>query len=124
MKKSKFDILNDSKLQYMFDCLNGTFFKDRIAPGVKVRFVPTRLLKISRKNAVDARWISNIREIHIDEIYAKSEPMSAILLLHEMAHAALDSTYIGQATDDPGHGMIYQAELYRLFMAGAYDGLL
>ena len=124
MKKYKLDILNDSKLQYMFNCLNDTFFKGRIAPGVRALFVPTRLLKRSKKNAVDARWLSDIREIHIDAVYARSEPMSAILLLHEMAHAALDGTYIGQATDDPGHGMIYQAELVRLFNAGAYDGLL
>jgi hypothetical protein len=123
VRKHKYDILNDAGLQLLFDGFSEVFFAGRIAPGVKVRFVASRFLK-NKKQQSDARWVPCIREIHIDEMYARSEPMTAILLLHEMAHAALESTYVGQPTDDPGHGMIYQAELYRLFHAGAYDGLL
>jgi hypothetical protein len=123
VKKHKYNILNDAGLQMLFEGFSEVFFYGRIAPGVKARFVASKLLK-NRRQKSDARWCPLEREIHIDEVYARSEPMTAILLLHEMAHAALESTYVGQPTDDPGHGMIYQAELYRLFHAGAYDGLL
>ena len=125
MKKSNLDQLNDSGLQLLFEGFNEIFFNSRIAPGVKVMFVPSRQLKkANRKYLADASWKPSTREIHIDKMYARSEPMTCILLLHEMAHAVLESTYIGHPDDDPGHGMIYQVELHRLFMAGAYDGLL
>jgi hypothetical protein len=108
----------------MFDSLRETFFDNRIAPGVEVRFVPSKQLKVDKKNGSDAVWNPGTREIHIDEMYARSEPMTAILLIHEMAHAALEPTYVGQSSGEGAHGMIYQAELVRLFNAGAYDGLL
>jgi hypothetical protein len=57
-------------------------------------------------------------------MYARSESIACILLIHEMAHAVLEGIYFGHPSHNPGHGMIYQAELYRLFLAGAYDGLL
>jgi hypothetical protein len=63
-------------------------------------------------------------EIWIDEAYKRSMVVSNILMLHEMAHAALDKVYVGYPGRNEAHGMVYQAELWRLIHTGAYDDLL
>ena len=123
--KKKRQVLTNEDLAVLFTGFNQTFFDSRINRTVKVRFVSSGKLRlINRRHDIDAVRCPTTNEILIDRIYARSESIACILLLHEMAHAALESTYVGHPTNNPGHGMIYQAELYRLFMAGAYDGLL
>lgn len=125
VKFEKRHILSDSDMKVLFDGFNNTFFGGRINPAVIVLFVPSsKLRNINKHHEADAVWRPQLNQIWIDKLYARSESVAAVLLLHEMAHAALESTYIGHPNSNPGHGMIYQAELYRLFMAGAYDGLL
>ena len=117
--------LVDFELQILFDGFNDVFFHNRISKGIKAKFVSSKILeKLSKAGPAHAAWRPAEREIWIDKTYNRSENMCSILLLHEMAHAALEGTYVGHPTKNPGHGMIYQAEIYRLFMAGGYDGLL
>jgi len=124
-KREKRHILKEKDMQILFHGFNETFFGNRINRTVKVRLVsPAQLRKINKYHEADAAWRPAVNEIWIDSTYGRSESIACLLLLHEMAHAALESTYVGHPTHNPGHGMIYQAELFRLFMAGAYDGLL
>ncbi len=62
-------------------------------------------------------------EIVIDKDLRKHGDLASIILLHEMTHLSLGPSYRGYPSDD-GHGMRFQAEIVRLFEAGAYDGLL
>ena len=109
----------------MYQGFNEVFFDNKLPRYVKVMFVPEKMLrKINKYHEADAAWRPGDGEIWIDVIYARSESVALQLLLHEMAHVKLEGTYYGHPTKNPGHGMIYQAELYRLFHAGAYDGIL
>jgi hypothetical protein len=47
-----------------------------------------------------------------------------LVLLHELAHAYLEVQGYKGYPGDGGHGMRFQAELDRLYHAGAYDSLL
>ena len=109
----------------MYQGFNEVFFDNKLPRYVKVMFVPEKMLrKINKYHEADAAWRPGDGEIWIDVIYARSESVALQFLLHEMAHVKLEGTYYGHPTKNPGHGMIYQAELYRLFHAGAYDGIL
>jgi len=117
--------MTDSDMNLLFEGFNETFFASRLPSYIRVKFKsPKYLKKINPHHEADAAWRPKLGEIWIDSTYARSESISCIMLLHEMAHAALEGVYVGHPSKNPGHGMIYQAELYRLFLAGAYDGLL
>lgn len=125
VKFEKRHVLTDVDMKVLFDGFNEVFFAGRINKAVQIHLVPASALrKINKYHEADAAWRPATNEIWIDRIYARSESIAGLLLLHEMAHAVLEGTYVGHPTHNPGHGMIYQAELFRLFMAGAYDGLL
>lgn len=126
MKKlPKSNDLTEANLRILFNGFNSAFFNGRLNPCIKVRLVSTaRLRHVNKHHEADAMWRPQLDEIWLDKRYARSESYMCILLLHEMAHAALEATYIGHPCINPGHGMIFQAELYRLFHAGAYDGML
>ena len=117
--------LKDSDMTLLYKGFAEVFFENKLPRYVKVRFVPEKMLKgVNKHHEADAAWRPAVGEIWIDEIYRRSESISCQLLLHEMAHVKLEGTYFGHPSKNPGHGMIYQAEIFRLFMAGAYDGLL
>lgn len=126
--KTRFEkrhIMSEKDMAIMFEGFNEEFFKGRLCPTIKVRFVTEKhLRKANPREPADAAWRPGINEIWIDKVYARSESISCIILLHEMAHAALEATYVGHPGPHRGHGMIFQVELYRLIQAGAYDGLL
>lgn len=125
IKYEKRHIMTDEDMAVLYEGFNETFFSSRLPRYIKVRFVPSsKLKKINKHHEADAAWRPGVGEIWIDKIYARSEAVCCTMLLHEMAHAALEGIYTGHPGHNPGHGMIYQAELYRLFMAGAYDELL
>ena len=56
--------------------------------------------------------------IRIHEDLKRHLDMAAIALLHEMIHVHLGYDYKGE------HGMRFESEKVRLFMAGAYDKVL
>ncbi len=61
------------------------------------------------------------KTMYIEKAATISEKMSRILLLHEMVHI----NFIEDGQDpDEGHGLRFQAEIKRLFAAGAYSKLL
>jgi hypothetical protein len=110
--------MDDRKLKKLFDSLNQNYFDDKIPPSTQVVFGKTT------KNA-DGNYRPIENKIVIHSSLKKHDILTTICVLHEMAHAKLNAVYVGgNYSDDPHHGMIYQAELVRLFNAGAYDGLL
>ena len=65
-------------------------------------------------------------EIIIDYTLARHPDLACIVVLHELAHCSLgvgDTEYKG-IPPFFDHGPRFQAELVRLFLAGAYDQLL
>jgi len=124
-KLDKRHIMTEKDMVILFEGFNEEFFDGKIQPPVKVRFVSEKdMRKINPRESADATWRPHAHEIWIDKAYCRSESICCLLLLHEMAHAALESTYVGHPGRHRGHGMIFQAELYRLIRAGAYDNLL
>jgi hypothetical protein len=122
---SKRHYMTDKDMTLMYRGFNEVFFDNRLPRYVKVRFVPEQMLRnVNKHHEADAAWRPALGEIWIDQVYARSESIALILLLHEMAHVKLEGTYFGHPSKNPGHGMIFQAEIFRLIMAGAYDGLL
>jgi hypothetical protein len=116
----------DRDLELMFHCINKQFFDAAINPAIKCRYVSQKELdkRSTHEDGADAMWCPMIGEIWVDEAYKRSQAVSTLLLIHEMAHAALQDSYVGYPGNNQGHGMIYQAELYRLFHAGAFDDIL
>lgn len=128
MRKLERRNMSDAELQILLEGFDEEFFDGRIRKQrgqVKARFVPSKELNKANKDYdADAGFRPRTNEILIDEMYSRSEPLTCILLLHEMAHAVLEGSYKGHPSRNPGHGMVYQAELFRLFHAGAYDSLI
>lgn len=126
--KAKFEkrhIMTEKDMSVLFDGFNEEFYDGEIRPPVKIRFVSEKeMRKTCIHKEADAVWWPKLHEIWIDKVYARSESICCLLLLHEMAHAALENVYVGHPGPHRGHGMIFQAEIYRLIQAGAYDGVL
>ena len=110
--------MKDSKLRQYFNNYNTQFFQDKLPSTTPLFFVKN--LKRGRERC-DAMYSSTTGSIKIDESLRDHENLAVICLVHEMAHAYL---YIKGCSEFDDHGMIYQAELVRLFNAGCYDGLL
>lgn len=112
-------------LANMAENFNHHFFGSRLSPGLMVQFSSQKVLR-NRQAFFDP--VTNA--IHIHEALADFHGLAALTLLHELIHADLQESYRGQITNfceseqDSYHGMIFQAEIVRLFKAGAYDGLL
>jgi SprT-like family protein len=105
----------DKQLQKEFDELNERFFDYRLT-AIKIGF--KKMIKTDGAfNCID-------KEIKINDGLRNFPVLTSIVLLHEMAHADLDLRGYKGYQSDGGHGMVYQAELDRLYKAGAYDGLL
>lgn len=110
--------MNNRQLKNRFLAYNIKYFDGKLLNSTVVVFGKTRL------NA-DGNYDFNENKVTISQALQDHDALALICLLHEMAHAKLRPTYVGEVgSKDPDHGMIYQAELVRLFHAGAYDGLL
>lgn len=108
-----------------FTYLNNRFFNDEIPPSIKLGFMPNCGFESNGKwENVDAFYSEDDHTIMIDSHISYSSSNVSIALLHEMAHAYLHTKGYRGYSKDHGHGMMYQAEIARLFNAGAYDGLL
>ena len=108
----------DKWLKDVYKNFNTRYHDDKL-PDVVVRFG-------TPKKDADAHWDQSTREIVVNENLKGHDTLCYICMHHEMAHVKLDAEgYKGGAvSDDPFHGMRYQAELDRLYKTGAYDGLL
>lgn len=112
--------MRDSKwLKRSFDVYNSAYHNDALSSGITVIFGTS-------KKGVDAHWEPTTRSIVVSEKLRNHDSLALICLHHEMAHAklALDGYVGGTVVKDRHHGMRFQAELDRLYKAGAYDGLL
>lgn len=103
-------------LRRMFRNYNATYFDDRLEEPKVVTFGP---MEGKEKNA--SGWSHKPpqaeAEIRIDENLIEYRRAVEIILIHEMAHLATWGYH-------SPHGMLFQAELHRLYMMGAYEGLL
>ena len=111
--------LDNVWLQRKFDDFNEAYFYGRISKEYKVVFGNTK--KEDNNGTCD----TNARVITLDQDLQKIGCQRHIMtdLLHEMVHAYLGDDYIGHEKDR-FHGMRFKAELWRLIMIGAFDGLL
>jgi hypothetical protein len=108
-----------------FTYLNNRFFNGEISPSIKLGFMPNCGFEDRGEWVnVDAFYHEEDHAIMIDSHIAYSSSNVSIALIHEMAHAYLHLKGYKGYSKDHGHGMMYQAEIARLFNAGAYDGLL
>ena len=105
-------------LKKSFDLFNNRYFFGRL--------VSTKVEYGTPQEGADAHWDGQSRTIIVDKNLRTHDSLAMICLLHEMAHAYLDMDEYegGTTTKDRFHGMRYQAEIWRLIQAGAYDGLL
>ncbi len=113
----------EKSLQSAFVIFNDRFFDNRINPAVKVRLKTHKQMRAAKVHEASAVWRPSINEIWMDKRGAWDQAGIFIRLIHEMTHADIEGTYVGQKWGEQDHGMIFQAELVRLFKAGAYDGL-
>lgn len=111
----------DKWLQQRMDIYNREYFNSAIPSDIKTRFGKT-------DKHHDAHYNFKRREIMIAKELNGHDTAVLIALLHEMAHAALEKHgYVGTAHEPSQvslHGMLFQAEIVRLFNTGAYDSLL
>lgn len=113
-------LVTEKELKKHFKAFNVGFFDRKIPPDITVNYED-----LSKHRCVGI-WRPRKREIAIEELLTyTSESYVFITLLHEMAHAYLESAdgYIGYS-GDKGHGTRWQGEICRLWKAGAFDGLL
>lgn len=106
---------HNKQLRKAFRCYNKLYFNNQLEEPDIVRYS-----NITNEGASGlTTWqTQGATKIQIHSGLKKFEKLSCIVLLHEMAHLAVGLDCIEQ------HGIRYQAEIYRLIMAGAYDSLL
>lgn len=101
------------RLRKAFDSFNKLYFNGRLTVG-EVCYE-----KVGTQNAGDTLFFpGGDTRIRISEGLMEFEVQSSVVLLHEMAHLANGEAYV------PHHGQLHAAELHRLYMSGAYEGLL
>lgn len=120
MTKEKFPLTN-KRLREIFREYNQAFFKSAIAEPTDISFKD-----IPRKADCDARSgclgrkHDNRTFIHVSADYRKHPCTACAALIHEMIHLHLG----WQASVEADHGLLFGAEVVRLFKIGAYEGLL
>jgi hypothetical protein len=85
------------------------------------RFNPSCQIKIADDAGGQACFDRSNKTLYIEKAVITSEKLSRILLLHEMIHINLIEE---NGDPDEAHGDRFQAEIDRLFEAGAYKKLL
>jgi len=111
--------MTDQKLWKEFHHLNSRFFHDKIVLK-EIGYLPTKKMPKNANGFYDGhnKWI------FLDSRLQDFPVLTCMILIHEMAHAYLDLQDYKGYPADAGHGMMFQAELTRLFKEGAYDGIL
>jgi len=102
--------LTDKDLCKLFKEYNETLFNNSIDKNISIYFK-----HLWKTDDADGLYLPGV--IFIDS-HLKSVPKYArMVLIHEMCHAALPESCVD-------HGMLFQAELVRIFNRGGFDGLL
>ncbi|MDA4129231.1 MAG: hypothetical protein OK457_00520 [Thaumarchaeota archaeon] len=111
--------LTNKNLQTLFRNLNKDFFNNEICSrGLEIRFGTN---KECRGCYGISSWDG---ELLINECLQRMALFVTQTMLHEMAHTKLiQKGYIGYTTYG-GHQLLFYAELNRLYIAGAFEGLL
>ena len=118
-RKNKRSRYTNTWLRKQFDQLNHYFFDDRIPSNIKVKF------DSFYGDTANGTWGIKDHLLTVNpEMKRAGEPLILVILLHEMVHADLEYRGYRGYPYEGGHGMRFQAELVRLFNAGAYDGNL
>ena len=103
--------IGNRDLKKAFAHLNKRFFNNELPEDCIVRF---------KDIEDDGEQLPNEINIHSD--FRRHPDVATLTLLHEMAHLSLPF-YKGQEQDG-GHGSQFQAKIWELVKAGAFDGLL
>jgi hypothetical protein len=93
-----------------FRYYNKTFFGGRLKEPEVIQY------KLLEKYDGILEW--EPLSLYIDSGLRRYEKVTKITILHEMAHLENGEDYV------PEHGMRWNATMDRLYMAGAYEGLL
>lgn len=103
--------LSDAELRRWYRQYNRRWFADELPDDIDVLYAPVDGLcgEVSEGEAGDLI-------VRINPAYALDTRIARITLLHEMAHIKL--------WPKRNHGTVFQRELQRLAIAGAYKGLL
>lgn len=102
------------RLRKAFNSLNKLYFKKSLKPP---RFLEYGELSRSI-DGLQMFLEDGSSHIEINKNMIGKERHVLLTLLHEMVHQKNGPNY------KPEHGMLFDAEIHRLYMAGAYDGLL
>jgi hypothetical protein len=106
-------VSGNSALQSFYSELNKIYWNDQLPHPMVLRFK-----KMSSKEGHTIFMTSGTVKVYVHEAFKSHLDSAQIILLHEMIHVGLGFEYKGD------HGMRFEAEKVRLFMAGAYDKLL
>jgi hypothetical protein len=111
-KRKKGYVTGNKALWSMYDRLNKTYFGGNLPFPMVLKFVKMKQdgHTIYMTSGAVHVFVHKDLKGHLDE--------AEIVLLHEMIHVFLGFDYKGS------HGMRFEAEKVRLFMAGAYDKIL
>lgn len=107
------NVSGDKALWAMYDKINKAYFGGDLPFPMVLKFkkMPDYEGHTQFMTSGSVRiWIHEDLKRHLDS--------AEVVLLHEMIHVALGFDYKGE------HGMRFEAEKVRLFMAGAYDKIL
>lgn len=117
IRKTRKYLMDDEWLQHQFKTLKRQFFFDILIPVT---------CEFGKPNKDDGDhpfffgyYCSGSQTITVNEAFRGFTNTAIETLLHEMIHVKLVAQ--GYRGD---HGMRFQAEIVRLFEAGAYEGLL
>lgn len=117
MRKRK--VMTDRELELAFLFFNIHFFDAKLQKPNVIKFGRfTKHEDIERDGVLQEN--EKGAQIIIAEDLKYFGNMAILALIHEMAHLKLRTSM----TLPGGHGMIFDAEIVRLFNAGAYEGLL
>lgn len=105
---------HNRRLRRAFNSLNKLYFNGDLRPPAILEYA-----RLMPKALGEQKFLNDgSSQILIDECLIPMERSTTLTLLHEMIHQKNGPDY------KPEHGMLFDAETHRLYMMGAYNGLL
>lgn len=101
----------NKRLSKAFDKFNKLYFAGALQKPTLLRYT-----KLRKGIAGEQCFLTD--SIELDDSLIPLERTSGITLLHEMCHLSNGRDYL------PEHGGRFDAEIHRIYMMGAYEGLL
>lgn len=112
MSKKMRNYRGDKALWALYCRINKAYFGDQLQVPFELKF------KKMKHDGHTLFMTSGVVKVYIHEDFDGHFDVAEMILLHEMIHVHLGWEYRGS------HGMRFEAEKVRLFMAGAYDKIL